>query len=313
MSIPGIRVLCVAFIVALLAAPAFFAKCPVPAKQGTAPTVAEIRDAIDKAAQNKLGADGPSYSKLKKGVPSTNVEAGVPCIILRAIGYTESRWKQVTASPGRTGPTLISFDCGYGVMQITSGMSGGFGFDPTRVASSYEYNIGTGAKILIDKWNVTPPIGDRDPGIAEDWYFAVWAYNGFSFINNPNNPRYDPNRVPFSGNQPRTHYPYQEIVWGYAAHPPGSEFWTATPLTLPKRALIKNKPKSSDNIARPLPAHTSGCPGGPPDPPPPPGPGAFLGIGITWLILILIVILLLIAGSLVYYYKVKKRGQRARQ
>lgn len=43
--------------------------------------------------------------------------------------------------------------CGYGVMQITSGMGGGAGFDPNQVAAEYPYNIGTGARILIEKWN----------------------------------------------------------------------------------------------------------------------------------------------------------------
>ena len=38
-------------------------------------------------------------------------------------------------------------------MQITSGMGGGAGFDPNRVAAEYPYNIGTGARILIEKGN----------------------------------------------------------------------------------------------------------------------------------------------------------------
>ena len=315
MRIPGIRVLCLAFVVGLLAAPILFAKCPVPAISAKEPLDAEIGAALDKAARNELGGAGPDYAQLKKGFSSTTkVKATVPCVVLKAIGYTESRWRQVKASPGKTGSTLISFDCGYGVMQITSGMGGGAGFDPKRVANSYEYNIGTGAKILVDKWNVTSTIGERDPDVAEDWYFAVWAYNGFSFINNPNNPRYDPNRVPFSGSQPRTRYPYQEIVWGYAAHPPSPEFWDATPLTLPNRALIKNKPKASDHIDRPLPAHGSGCTPVVVVPLQPEGDKPFLGIGITWLlILILIIILLLIGGWLLYYYKVKKPGQSSQQ
>src|SRR6266404_9281348 len=236
------------------------AQCPVPAAQGVQPSPSQASPVFDKAGQNQLGSDGPSYATMYKGYPTaTRVAGSVPCIILKAVGYVESSWRQFQASSGQTGPTVISFDCGYGIMQITSGMSGGAGFDPKRVAAEYPYNIGTGAKILIDKWNATPTVGDNDPQVPEDWYFAVWAYNGFSYINNPNNPRYDPNRPAYNGSQPRGNYPYQELVWGRAANPPSSDYWAPIPLTLVNRALIPNTTVISGHFQAPTPTHGTGC------------------------------------------------------
>jgi len=235
--------------------------CPVPAAQGVQPFPSQASPVFDKAAQNQLGSDGPSYPTMLKGYPTaTRVAGSVPCIILKAVGYVESSsWRQFNASSGQTGPTVISGDCGYGIMQITSGMSGGAGFDPNRVAAEYPYNIGTGAKILIDKWNATPTVGDNDPNVPEDWYFAVWAYNSFSYINNPNNPRYDPNRPAYNGTQPRVNYPYQELVWGRAANPPSSDYWAPIPLTLINRALIPNTSVVSGHFQTPTPVHANGC------------------------------------------------------
>jgi len=177
--------------------------CPVPAVRGVQPAAQDVAGAFNLAGTNALGASGPSYSTIGNGNPPTRIAGKVPCIILKAVGYTESTWRQFNAGPGQTGTTIVSFDCGYGIMQITSGMSGGAGFDPQRVASEYQYNVGTGAKSLIDKWNATPMMGNNDPDVPENWYYAVWAYNGFSFVNNPNNPRFSPSRVPFDGSQPR--------------------------------------------------------------------------------------------------------------
>ena len=232
--------------------------CPVSPAAGVQPAYSDLRTAFDKAAQNLLGTDGPSYPTILKGYPKpTRVTATVPCIILRSVGYIESTgWVQFS-----NGFTKVSGDCGYGIMQITSGMGGGAGFDPQRVAKEYAYNIGTGAKILMDKWNATPSVGENDPDVAENWYFAVWAYNSFSYLNNPNNPKFNANRVPYDGSQKRADYPYQELVFGIAAHPPSSEFWAPMALTLPNRATITSTgvPSSSEHFSTPSPSHGTGC------------------------------------------------------
>lgn len=248
------------FVAAYLAVSIFTvnaANCPVAAVSGVQPSVTNLAVAFEQAGQSQLGSNAPPYPSMLKGHPTTtSVSGSVPCIILKAVGYTESKWKQFNAQSGQSGLTVVSSDCGYGIMQITSGMSGGAGFEPSRVVSEYQYNIGTGARSLITKWNSTPSVGDNDPMIAEDWYFAVWGYNGFSYINNPNNPKYSPNRPAFNGTQPRVNYPYQELVFGYAANSPGTDYWVSTPLTLPNSALISNTPS---RINTPLPSHGTGC------------------------------------------------------
>ena len=237
--------------------------CPEPAAYGRQPYPTEMPDVFQKAGTNQLGNNGPTLPQIWKGYPPAQaklVSPYAPCILLEAIGETESPgWYQFIASYNQSGNTLISADCGYGIMQITSGMGGGAGFVPSRVAAEPAYNIGTGARILIQWWNsLNTYIGTNDPAVAEDWYYAVWDYNGSGYTNNPNNPNFYASRPPFDGSQPRTWYPYQELVWGYAANPPSNQgvpFWTASQLTLPSKALITNPPPT--HIDRPTPAHGS--------------------------------------------------------
>lgn len=238
--------------------------CRYPEATGRQPYPTELSARFEQAGMGQLGTGAPALPKVYKGYPTyVPVTGHVPCILMKAVAYTESGWKQFSASFGQTGSTVISFDCGYGIMQITSGMGTAAplpGWDPTRVAADPVYNIGTGALFIASKWNAVPNfIGGNDPRITEDWYYAIWAYNGFGWVNNPNNTdRFDPNRTPFNGTQARSKYPYQELVWGYAANPPsvnGERLWTAEALTLPERSLITNPP--AVYIPRPIPFHFS--------------------------------------------------------
>src|SRR4029079_18247202 len=125
-----------------------------------------------------------------------------PCELLKGIASQESGWRQfcVPDDPGDQvgGPsrTIISFDCGYGIGQVTSGMHIGESpaFDRDRVANDPTYNLATGTQIIASKWIATERVGDNQPSIIEDWYTAAWAYNGLAYVNNPNNPNYDANR-----------------------------------------------------------------------------------------------------------------------
>jgi hypothetical protein len=190
--------------------------------------------------------------------------AYVPPTLLKAISWVESLTTQGEPSLpfGAIGPALVSFDCGYGIGQVTSGMTAPLGEagqpsdEQALVATHFAYNIGRGAAILIDKWNSAPearPVAgidtDSDPRIVENWYYAVWSYNGFTGpgANRSNHPM-----DPIYGSWPRTPYscgpstdglshnramhPYQEIVYGCMAHPPrvnGSELWAPLQATLP--------------------------------------------------------------------------------
>lgn len=222
-------------------------------------TLGEHDTALTRAAFNAFAGDADFRLPALNSGPRSNRTAGgaapyIPPILLKSIAWLESGWTQAAwdVPRGATGTTLVSVDCGYGLMQVTSGMQN-TGAPPNRwqqlVASNLAYNAAAGAQILAQKWNLParnlPIVGDGDPTLVENWYFAVWAYNGFSAKNNPWNPNLPWPRSAYrcDGTQPRSNYPYQELVWGCAANPPrdrnGNRIWAPIPLTLPDRSLIK--------------------------------------------------------------------------
>ena len=183
----------------------------------------------------------------------------LPAVLLKAIAWEESTLTMASRSTRfeSTGPALVSFDCGHGVMQVTTGMTVPLGSEgePTprqvSVATHYGYNIARGAAILVEKWNQAPetrPLVGADiasePAVIENWYYAVWSYNGFAGPgSNSSNHPLDPSfgawprsRYQCDGTQSRRRYPYQELVWGCMASPPereGARLWTPVPATLP--------------------------------------------------------------------------------
>lgn len=179
----------------------------------------------------------------------------VPPVILKAIAYNESGWAQASFQPlvnyGEVGPVLSSHDCGYGIMQVTTGMQNITGvpnLDQAMIGTNFAFNIARGAKILADKWNQAPEqrpvIGSRDPKVIENWYYAVWGYNGWAFQNHPLNPAYSPGRAAFSCGSTsdglghdKSQYPYQEIILGCVANPPtkgGQQLWAPQEVHLPE-------------------------------------------------------------------------------
>lgn len=209
----------------VFAANAVEQSCPEPPANGYQPFPNELRGLFDSTGTDRLGNDGPDLPKIWSGYPPTQaklVSPYAPCILLKAMAYNESvGWYQFEADYGEEGQTFISDDCGYGIMQITSDMGGGGGFEPGRVAAEPAYNIGTGALFLIAKWNqLAHYIGNNNPYVVEDWYYAVWAYNGglqpngtLSWAGNPNNTDYLWPREPWEcwqGGQIPADWPYQE-------------------------------------------------------------------------------------------------------
>lgn len=227
------------------------ANCGVEAANGTNPTVTQWQSIFQLVAQGPAGwgSSGPSVGNIGQGcgkpTPSTQVPAKFPCELLKAITYQESGWRQfcVPTTPadqvGGASRTIISFDCGYGIGQVTSGMHKGEApaFDRARVANDATYNLATGTLILADKWRATPCVGDNLPKVIEHWYSATWAYNGLAWSNNPNNPTYSTTRGvwrPSVGGAA----PYQEKVFGWMEFPPTANHWTSTPFAYPKLADI---------------------------------------------------------------------------
>jgi MYXO-CTERM domain-containing protein len=132
-------------------------------------------------------------------------------------------------------------------------------FDRARVASDPTYNLATGTQILAAKWKATKCVGDNQPSIVEDWYTAVWAYNGLAYSNNPNNPNLDPNRGvynPAAGGS----YTYQERVFGRVEHPPSPDPRKAVALAYPDRAECGAKGSPPD-LAEPHCASPTDCVG----------------------------------------------------
>ena len=197
--------------------------CGVEAAPGTNPSTAEWQPIFQlvSTGPSAWGTQGPAVADIGQGCgkpePMHDVAAIFPCELLRAIAMQESGWRQfcVPDTPadqvGGASRTIISFDCGYGVGQVTSGMHKGEtpAFDRARVAGDPTYNLATGTLILADKWRATNCVGDNQPRTVEDWYVATWAYNGLAFVNNPNNPNYSATRGVCDPNAGCT-APYQE-------------------------------------------------------------------------------------------------------
>ena len=220
--------------------PAPPAGCPQARIYGHQPGRYNMRSTFNEAATNALGSNGPSYNPIKRGLPpnvtyeSVSADRPIPHIILRGMAWQESHWLQfadgMNDPDDRDACTLIGYyapaqSCGYGLMQITSCMSDGCGwFSPIRVAGELTYNLGTGTNFLIQKWNAVPFIGNNDHTAPEQWYYAVMAYNRWGAVNNPNSSAFYPDRPPYGeGNYTDFSYPYQEIIWGWMAHPENAQ------------------------------------------------------------------------------------------
>ena len=260
---------------------------------------------IELAAFNMLFPGDPYFglTEIEMGPrDSRTLEPGkVPPVLLKAIAYIESSVTQADGAVpfGSVGPALVAFDCGHGITQVTTGMTvpegeaGRGSPEQALVATHFAYNIARGARILLEKWNAAPderPIAGTDtmghPAVLENWYFAVWSYNGFTGpgANRSNHPM-DPvfgswPRTPYScgpGNDGlghnRNNYPYQELVFGCATNPPlldGKPLWQAQAVSLPNLNdnAFKNPlklesfvfPYSGMDIPSPKPLHLDSTP-----------------------------------------------------
>ncbi len=213
---------------------------------GYQPVRSDLWASFNDAASNNLGQSAPVYPTLRAGVPPNDFsvvissDEPIPGVLLRAMDMQESGWVQfgdsTTAPGGVYSCTQVTGDCGYGIGMVTSGMDGSESwFTPTLVSQNLTYSLGTGVGWLLRKWNdMSNPspwpmvIGAGDPTMPEDWYYAVTAYNGWSECNEPNRdyqwecggevvPKFDPWRSPYGEGD--SYMPYQEIVWGWMAHP----------------------------------------------------------------------------------------------
>lgn len=180
----------------------------------------------------------------------------VPPAIMRSIVWVESNYQMASSSVpwGGVGPALRSFDCGYGLGQVTTGMANSTGSPSAKqvlAGTHFVFNLAESVRILVSKWNAAPeyrPVaGTGDPTALEDWYFAIWSYNGFAWSNHPLNPARDPWRGEVYHCQEPTapgydwfgygDYTYPERVYGCMRYPPvrnGQQLWQPVEFYMPR-------------------------------------------------------------------------------
>ncbi|WP_069650393.1 S-layer homology domain-containing protein [Caloranaerobacter ferrireducens] len=174
----------------------------------------------------------PPREVLEKKIEEVAKRRGIPTVILKSIARVESVFQQYnpdgTVYTGRKGS--------IGLMQIYNKYGW---FDTNRLKYDIDYNIEAGAEVLLMKWNMAlnklPRIGDMNPNILEHWYFALWAYNGWSKSNNPN-------MVPYKYPTWTKKYTYQQLIYLVAEKEYGQKITPIDPKLLPKNGLPdKNK------------------------------------------------------------------------
>ncbi|GBD22574.1 hypothetical protein HRbin29_00210 [bacterium HR29] len=180
----------------------------------------------------------------------------VPPTIVRSIVWVESSYQMASGSVpwGGVGPALRSFDCGFGLGQVTTGMANTTGTPSAKQVLSgthFVFNLAESVRILVSKWNAAPeyrPVaGTGDPAALEDWYFAIWSYNGFAWSNHPLNPERDPWRGEvYHCLDPEGpgyswfgygDYTYPERVYGCMRYPPkrdGQRMWEPVEFAMPR-------------------------------------------------------------------------------
>ncbi len=160
--------------------------------------LAAAGEAVTSATTPSGEAHGLEYPGLLTGSPEDRVDqepdtaVRIPPTLLKSIVWVESEFAHAHGDVpwGGVGRVQRSFDCGFGLGQITTGMENHTG-NPTAkqalVGTHFLFNIAEAAAMVADKWNAAflPLAGTGDPAVLEDWYYAVWAYNGLAYVNHP--------------------------------------------------------------------------------------------------------------------------------
>ncbi len=162
----------------------------------------------------------PTRAELEKRVEDVARKRGIPSVILKSIARVESVYKQFN----NDGSVFTSRSGSIGLMQIYNKYGW---FEDEKLKYDIEYNIEAGADVLLRKWDTAletlPQIGDMNPNVLENWYFAIWAYNGWSSSNNPN-----------TGLKKQT---FQELVYYIAEKEYGQTITPIDESLLPKKGL----------------------------------------------------------------------------
>lgn len=162
----------------------------------------------------------PSRTDLEKKIEDVAKKRGIPSVILKSIARVESVYQQFN----KDGSVFMGRGGSIGLMQIHNKYGW---FEDEKLKYDIDYNIEAGADVLLRKWDTAveklPQIGDMNPNVLENWYFAIWAYNGWSKSNNPN-----------TGLKKQT---YQELVYSIAEKEYGQKITLIANNLLPKQGL----------------------------------------------------------------------------
>jgi len=125
----------------------------------------------------------PSRQEIESMIDEVCLRRAVPSVLMKSIARIESNYQHFNDN----GSPKIAGDC-IGLMMINNRNGG---YDSNRLKYDIEYNIEAGTDVLLNKWSMSSyksvsSVGDMNPDILENWYFALWAYNGWAQCNNPN-------------------------------------------------------------------------------------------------------------------------------
>ena len=127
----------------------------------------------------------PSYEEIARKLEIVARSKQIPSVILKAVAFVETGWRQFDKN-GNVVTNPYGPRPGLGIMQVTSYDSSDTAL-VNKLKYDIDFNIAYGADILNAKWDFAPKISNGDRNILENWYFALWAYNGWVPYNNPNN------------------------------------------------------------------------------------------------------------------------------
>jgi hypothetical protein len=212
---------------------------------GEFPSLVEEKVQLLQSPHTMGNWENPPRAEILEMIREAALLKGVPPIIIQAVAYTESNLRQF-----KDGEPLQSFD-GYswGIMQVSPHSYPQY--DLEKLKYDIRYNIMAGTEIILDKWGyafgsspIIPKIGDNDPRILEHYYFALWAYNGWSQSNNPN-------MMPYEHPGWTQTEAYQDKVIRYAWEQFQQRITPIPPEELPE----EGRPSSATLFATPQPSH----------------------------------------------------------
>ena len=138
--------------------------------------------------ESKVTSGNPSYEQISIMLTQEAKKYNIPSVILKAMAWQESQWRQFD----QYGRPLLGKDGDVGIMQITPVTVDDFnsryqlGIDKVQLAYNVEYNADIGANLLSLMFQELPKIGDGDRNVLENWYFAIWRFNGVT--SSPSHP-----------------------------------------------------------------------------------------------------------------------------